>query len=166
MKVPVTGATGQQGGSVAARMLEKGWKLRALTRNPQSHAAQELAQRGVEIVKGDLENVASVQAAVEGVYGVFSVQDHSAGREREIQQGTNIADAAQRAGVQHFVYNSVGGANRNTGIDIWERKWQIENYIRNLVLRRSVLRRRRDRRAEGCLSFAGSRRQRISNDRD
>src|SRR5262249_41893736 len=129
-KVLVTGATGQQGGAVAARMLEKGWKLRALTRNPQSHAAQALAQRSVEIVKGDLEDVASVQAAVQGVYGVFSVQDHAAGRVREIQQGKNVADAAANAGVQHFVYNSVGGADRNTGIDIWERKWEIENYVR------------------------------------
>ena len=138
--VLVTGATGQQGGAVAARMLEKGWKLRALTRNVQSHAAKALAQQGVEIMQGDLENPASIEAAVRGVYGVFSVQDHAAGAEREIQQGKNLADAALKAGVTHFVYNSVGGADRKTGIDIWERKFVVEQYIKKLGLPATIFR--------------------------
>ena len=41
--VLVTGATGRQGGAVIRHMLPKGWKLRALTRNPNSHAAKQLA---------------------------------------------------------------------------------------------------------------------------
>lgn len=138
--VLVTGATGQQGGAVALRMLEKGWKLRALTRNLQSAAAQALAQQGVEIMKGDLEDPASIEAAVRGVYGVFSVQDHAAGAQREIQQGKNLADAALKAGVTHFVYNSVGGADRNTGIDIWERKREVEKYVLKLGLPATIFR--------------------------
>jgi uncharacterized protein YbjT (DUF2867 family) len=138
--VLVTGATGQQGGAVAARMLEKGWKLRALTRNLESAAAKKLSRQGVEVLKGDLEDPASIEAAVRGVYGVFSVQDHAAGAQREIQQGKNLADAALKAGVTHFVYNSVGGANRNTGIDIWERKWLVEQYVRKLGLPATIFR--------------------------
>jgi uncharacterized protein YbjT (DUF2867 family) len=138
--VLVTGATGQQGGAVALRMLEKGWNLRALTRNPQSRAAQVLAQQGVEILKGDLEDTASIEAAVRGVYGIFSVQDGAVDAEREIQQGKNLADAALKAGVAHFVYNSVGGADRNSGIEVWERKWAIECYVRKAGLPATIFR--------------------------
>src|ERR1700674_3519003 len=109
--VLVTGATGRQGGAVIRHMLPKGWKLRALTRNPKNHVAQELARQGIELVQGDLEDSASLPAALRGAYGVYSVQDFWAvGAKREISQGKNLADAAKKSGVQHFVYSSVGGA--------------------------------------------------------
>src|SRR5215467_13342125 len=137
----VTGATGRQGGSVIDHMLPKGWRLRALTRSPSGRAAEQLAKRGVEIVPGDLEDPLSLQRATQGVYGVYSVQDFWAvGAKREIQQGQNMADAAQKAGVQHFVYSSVGGAERNSRISHWESKWEIENYIRKLGLTATMIR--------------------------
>jgi len=139
--VLVTGATGRQGGAVIRHMLPKGWKLRALTRNPASHTAKELARQGVEVVQADLENPGSLEAACRGIYGVYSVQDFwSVGAKREIQQGKNLADAAKRAGVQHFVYSSVGGAERNTGIPHWESKWEIEKHIRQLALPVTIFR--------------------------
>jgi uncharacterized protein YbjT (DUF2867 family) len=122
-------------------MLPKGWKLRALTRNPQGHAAQSLARQGVELIHGDLEDAASVVRAAAGVYGIYSVQDFwAAGARREVQQGKNVADAAKRVGVKHFVYSSVGGAERNTGIPHWESKWEVEKYIRSLGLPATVIR--------------------------
>ncbi len=139
--VLVTGATGRQGGAVVRHMLAKGWKLRALTRNSSSHAAQELSRQGVEVVQGDLEDVASLERASRGVYGIYSVQDFwTVGAKREVQQGKNLADVAKQAGVQHFVYSSVGGAERNTGITHWESKWEIEKHIRKLVLPATILR--------------------------
>ncbi len=139
--VLVTGATGRQGGAVVRHMLPKGWKLRALTRNSSSHAAQELARQGVEVVQGDLEDVASLERASRSVYGIYSVQDFwTVGAKREVQQGKNLADVAKKAGVQHFVYSSVGGAERNTGITHWESKWEIEKHIRKLVLPATILR--------------------------
>src|SRR6516165_1448143 len=139
--VLVTGATGRQGGAVIRHMLPKGWKLRALTRNPNNHAAQELARKGVEVVQGDLEDPASLDRAFRGVYGIYSVQDFwSIGAKREVQQGKNVADAAKKAGVKHFVYSSVGGAERNTGIPHWESKWEVEQTIRQLGLPATVLR--------------------------
>jgi uncharacterized protein YbjT (DUF2867 family) len=139
--VLVTGATGRQGGAVVRSMLAQGWKLRALVRDPGAAAATALAERGVEVVRGDLENPASLETAVRGVQGVYSVQDFWAvGARREVQQGKNLADAARRAGVEHFVYSSVGGAERNSGIDHWESKWEIEQYIRNLRLPATILR--------------------------
>jgi len=122
-------------------MLPKGWKLRALTRNPQGHAAQSLARQGLELIHGDLEDAASVVRAAAGVYGIYSVQDFWAvGARREVQQGKNVADAAKRVGVKHFVYSSVGGAERNTGIPHWESKWEVEKYIRSLGLPATVIR--------------------------
>jgi len=139
--VLITGATGRQGGSVIRHMLPRGWKLRALTRDSTSAAAQELARKGIEVVKGDLEEPTSLDRATCGVYGVYSVQDFWAvGAKREVQQGKNLADAARKAGVDHFVYSSVGGAERNSGIDHWESKWKVEKHIRELGLPATILR--------------------------
>ena len=139
--VLVTGATGRQGSSVIRHMHSKGWKLRALTRDLSSSAAQELVRKGIEVVKGDLENPATLEPATRGVYGIYSVQDFWAvGAKREVQQGKNLADAAKKAGADHFVYSSVGGAERNSGIDHWESKWEIEKHIRKLGLPATMLR--------------------------
>lgn len=139
--VLVTGATGRQGGAVVRHLLPKGWKLRAMTRNAATHVAKELAGQGVEVVQGDLEDAASLDRACRGVYGIYSVQDFwSVGAKREVQQGKNLADAAKKAGVQHFVYSSVGGAERNTGIPHWESKWEVEKHIRQLALPATIFR--------------------------
>ena len=139
--VLITGATGRQGGSVVRHMLAQGWKLRALTRNPDDNVAKMLAGKGVEVVCGDLEDAASLGSAVRGVLGVYSVQDFwSVGVRREVQQGKNLAEAAKKAGVEHFVYSSVGGVERNSGIDHWESKWEIEKHIRKRGLPATMLR--------------------------
>src|SRR6516225_7567904 len=132
----VTGATGRQGGAAIRHLLLNGWKLRALTRNPNGYAAKQLSERGVEVVQGDLEDPGSLERAAHGVYGIFSVQDYwVAGFRREVQQGKNLADIAKKTSVAHFVYSSAGGAERNTGIAPWETKWEIEKHIRKLAAR-------------------------------
>jgi uncharacterized protein YbjT (DUF2867 family) len=139
--VLVTGATGRQGGSVIRHLLAAGWRLRALTRKPDGGAARELAARGIEVVRGDLEDPESLAGAVRGVYAVYSVQDFWAvGKRREILQGKNLAEAARTAGVAHFVYSSVGGVERNARIDHWESKWEIEQHIRKLGLPATMVR--------------------------
>ena len=90
---------------------------------------------------GDLEDPASLERAAGGVCGVYSVQDFwSVGAKREVDQGKNLAEAAKKAGVEHFVYSSVGGAERNSRIDHWESKWEIEKHIRKLGLPATILR--------------------------
>jgi len=139
--VLVAGATGRQGGAVVRHMLPKGWRLRALTRNPKSYAARQLAEKGVELAEGDMDDPASLERAARGVYGIYSVQDYwTVGARREVQQGKKLADVAKRAGVEHFVYSSVGGAERNTGITHWETKWVVEKHVRSLNLPVTVLR--------------------------
>ena len=71
----VTGATGQQGGATARELLAAGHKVRAMTRKPDGDAAKELAANGEEVVRGDFDDVASLQAALAGVWGVFAMQN-------------------------------------------------------------------------------------------
>ncbi|MCT9929907.1 NmrA/HSCARG family protein [Planotetraspora sp. A-T 1434] len=141
--VLVTGATGQQGGTTARHLLADGWRVRALVRDPASPAAQELARIGAELVAGDMDDRGSLDAAVRGAYGVFSVQpalippDFA---ENEQQRGLNVAEAAHDAGVEHLVYSSVGSADRDTGIPHWDIKWQVEQRIRALGIPSTILR--------------------------
>jgi uncharacterized protein YbjT (DUF2867 family) len=129
----VTGATGKQGGAVARELLARGYSLRAMTRKPEGEAAQVLAGLGAEIVQGDLDDAASLARAVEGVWGVFAVQNTwEAGVEREEEQGKRLAQVAKDAGVEHYVYSSVASAQRHTGIPHFENKWRIEETVRRL----------------------------------
>lgn len=141
--IAVTGATGQQGGAVARKLLADGWNIRALTRDMDKPAAQELASLGAELVAGDMENRAELDAAFNGAYGVFSVQNFwlpNVGFESEIRQGEHVADAARGAGVQHLVYSSVGAAHRGMGQKHFESKWIIEQHIHSLGIPYTILR--------------------------
>jgi uncharacterized protein YbjT (DUF2867 family) len=141
--IAVTGATGQQGGAVARKLLADGWKVRALTRDLNKPAAQELASFGAQVVAGDMENRAELDAAFKGTYGVFSVQNFwlpNVGFEGEVRQGKNVADAAKEAGVQHLVYSSVGAAHRGMGQKHFESKWIIEQHIHSLNIPYTILR--------------------------
>ena len=137
----VSGATGQQGGAVARRLLERGFAVRALTRDPEKPAAKELAGLGAEVVEGDLDDRDSVERGLEGARGVFSVQQFAeTGVEGEVRQGKALADAAKAAGVEHFVYSSVGSAHRETGIPHFDSKWEVEEHAREIGLPYTVLR--------------------------
>ena len=141
--IAVTGATGQQGGAVARKLLAEGWQVRALTRDINKPAAQELKTLGAEIVAGDMDSRAELDAAFKGVYGVFSVQNYwlpNVQYEGEIKQGKNVADAAKAAGVQHLVYSSVGSAHRGMGQKHFASKWIIEQYIHTLDIPYTILR--------------------------
>jgi uncharacterized protein YbjT (DUF2867 family) len=131
--VLVTGATGHQGGAVARELLARGYRVRAMTRHPDSEKAQELADLKAEIVRGDYDDPASLPKAIDGVWGVFAVQNTwEAGVEREEEQGKRFAKLCREGGVQHYVYTSVGSAHRQTGIPHFDNKWRIEETIRRL----------------------------------
>ena len=91
---------------------------------------------------GDLDDPPSLEAALKGAYGVYSVQTFTGpgGIEAEERQGRAVAEAAEQAGVEHFVYGSVGGANRNSGVPHFESKGRIESHIGGLNLPTTVLR--------------------------
>lgn len=123
----VTGATGKQGGAVVAALLQAGRSVRAITRDPQSSAAQALAAQGVEVVKGDFNDTASLDAALVGVDGVFSMQmgSHPGDPETEIVTGKALIEAASRAGVRVVVHTSVARAGDQQNFIGWdEGRWE------------------------------------------
>jgi uncharacterized protein YbjT (DUF2867 family) len=129
----VTGATGQQGGATARALLAAGHQVHALTRNPDGAAAKALAAAGAHLVRGDLDNEASLADALQGKWGVFALQNTwEAGVEAEEEQGKRLARLAKAAGVQHFVYASVGSAHESTGIPHFDNKARVEEAIRDL----------------------------------
>ena len=141
--IAVTGATGQQGGAVARKLLAEGWQVRALTRDVNKPAALALEPLGAELVAGDMDNRAELDAAFKGAYGVFSVQNFwlpTVGFDGEVRQGKLVADAAKAAGVQHLVYSSVGAAHRGMGQKHFESKWIIEQYIHTLDVPYTIIR--------------------------
>jgi uncharacterized protein YbjT (DUF2867 family) len=88
-----------------------------------------------------MEDRSSMDRALEGVYGVFSVQNFwETGYDREVQQGNTVADAIKAAGVEHCVYSSVGSAHRQTGIAHFDSKWEVEEHVRELDLPYTILR--------------------------
>lgn len=132
--VLVTGATGQQGGATARHLLSKGFKVKALTRNPDNEKAKALAALGAEIVQGNFDDSASIARAIEGAWGVFAVQNTwEAGVEQEEVQGKQVAKLARDAGVGHYVYTSVGSAHLKTGIPHFDNKGRVEERVRELA---------------------------------
>jgi uncharacterized protein YbjT (DUF2867 family) len=129
----ITGATGHQGGAVAQALQGTGFHLRGLTRTPDSERAAALARQGVDIVKGDLDDEATLRRALAGAWGVYGVQNPlEGGVEREEAQGKRLATLAREAGVQHYVYTSVGSAHKRTGVPHFDSKWRIEQAVRDL----------------------------------
>ncbi|KAI9089866.1 NAD(P)-binding protein [Phlyctochytrium arcticum] len=155
-KILVTGATGKQGGALVDTLLKSNslnatpkWKICALTRDANSKAAQRLIGKGhgnVEVVEGDLNNPVFVESFLtpqQDLHSVFSVQtidSTNGGVKAEMEQGIRLADAAKKANVKHFVYTSVGGADRNTGIPHFDSKFKIEQHIRSIQLPYTILR--------------------------
>jgi uncharacterized protein YbjT (DUF2867 family) len=137
----VTGATGKQGGAVAKHLLQQNFQVRAMVRNLTSPAAKALADRGVELVQGDFDDRESLERAVAGAYGVFSVQAFvDDDFDLEVRQGTAIAKIAKAAGVEHFVYSSVGSADKNTGVPHFDSKAKVEAYIQEIGIPATILR--------------------------
>ncbi|CAM1500601.1 Fc.00g097630.m01.CDS01 [Cosmosporella sp. VM-42] len=121
--ITVYGATGTQGGSVVASLLQNkanAFTVRGITRNPESEKAKALSSQGAEVVKADGFVKEQVIEAFRGSWGVF-VNTNSddpalsqAGGPTETQLGKGLVDAAAEAGVRHFVYSGMASASEIT----------------------------------------------------
>lgn len=128
--VLVTGATGQQGGALAHQLLERGHRVRALTRTPDSGAAGSLAAAGASLAYGDFDDPDSLVRAARGVDAVFAMSAFwGVGTQAEVRQGVAVVDAAVAAGVEHFVFTSVASADRGTAVPHFESKYRIERHL-------------------------------------
>ncbi len=124
--VLVIGATGAQGGSVASHLLNRRTcKVRALTRKPESPAAQRLRLLGAEVVRGELDDRGSLRAALRGADAVFGVTDYWEHFEKEAEHGRNLINAVAGAEVEHFVLSTLPHLDQ---------KYEMEQYARSLGL--------------------------------
>jgi uncharacterized protein YbjT (DUF2867 family) len=120
--IAVAGATGAQGGGLAAAILDDprgGFAVRALTRNPDSEKARALAARGAQVVRADIDDEASLVAAYEGAYGAFAVTNfwEHFSPERELVQARNLAQAAARAGLAHVIWSTLEDTREQIPLD-------------------------------------------------
>ncbi|MBF4571804.1 NmrA/HSCARG family protein [Herbiconiux sp. VKM Ac-1786] len=140
--VAVFGATGNQGGAVVDALLNEGDRVRALVRDPRSEKAAALAELGVEVVRVDSADGESVLAGLEGVHTLFfmTTPDGPDGIDGESAQGIVIADAAAKAGVEHVVFSSVGGAERDSGVPHFESKRLVEKRLEELGVHATFIR--------------------------
>ncbi len=135
LSILVMGATGSQGGAVVRNLLPKGHRIRTLTRNPDSPKAKQLADQGVEVVKGDFTNSDSLVKAATGMDTVFAMTTpYEAGVDAEVKQGIDLVDAVEQAGVGHLVFNSVASADRNTNIPHFDSKYKVEQHIASIKI--------------------------------
>jgi uncharacterized protein YbjT (DUF2867 family) len=110
--IAVVGATGAQGGGLVRAILndpEHQFAVRAITRNPNSDKAKELAAEGAEVVAADLDDVESLKKAFDGAYGAYCVTNfwEHFSPQREVEQVRNMAAAAKAAGVEHVVWSTL-----------------------------------------------------------
>ncbi|KAH9915113.1 NAD(P)-binding protein [Fomitopsis serialis] len=111
----VIGATGAQGIAVIDGLLAPSddgspspYAIRALTRDPDSRRAKELAARGVDVVRGAFDDLASVAAALQGVYGAFINTDgFTVGEQKETWAGIRIFELAKQTGVRHYIWSNL-----------------------------------------------------------
>ena len=110
--IAVVGSTGSQGGGLVRAILADpsgGFAARAITRDPNKDKAKALAAKGAEVVKADIDDLASLKKAftgAHGVYGVTNFWEHFSG-EKEKAQAKNIAEAAKAAGVKHVIWSTL-----------------------------------------------------------
>ena len=138
LTVVVAGSTGKQGGAVARALLERGHKVRAVTRDPNSSQAKLLANAGATLVAASLEDTAATRKALDGATSLFAMTVPFGGTEAETRQGIAAADAAKAAGV-HLVFTSVGSANLHTGVPHFDSKYEVERHIAKIGVRATIL---------------------------
>jgi uncharacterized protein YbjT (DUF2867 family) len=128
--VLVAGSTGNQGGSVARVLLREGHKVLGITRNVNSPNAEALKALGAQMVSvsmSDQESLIEIMTEVDTVFAMTT--PFEGGMEAEIEQGKTMVNAAQSAGIGHFIFNSVGDANLSTGIPHFDSKYEVEKHL-------------------------------------
>jgi len=139
----VIGGTGKQGTCFVRHFLtnNKQWKLRILTRNPDSQISKEFASKGAEIVHGDLKQKETVERSMKDAKYVFMCLDpwQIGGVNEETRIGREIVDMAVRFKVEHFVYTSVASSDKKTGIPHFESKWKVEQHLTSSGLPFTIL---------------------------
>lgn len=140
----IVGGTGAMGSAAARLLLQRGHKVRVMTRDPQRATA--LKRLWAEVVRGDLRDKASLAQACAGVDGVLAAAHSIMGRGAEVSSKVDslghkwLINAAQEAGVKHFVYTSAFGVSPTHPAAFYRIKFEVEQYLQHSGLEHTILR--------------------------
>jgi uncharacterized protein YbjT (DUF2867 family) len=139
--VLVAGATGRLGGPLAGSLIDRGHRVRALTRHPGAEPADRLRRGGAHVVVGDLDDPPSLHRAAAGADAVFvlSTPHHGTGPAAEARQAISLADAAMAAGAGYLVYASAAGALQASGVPMLDSKRRVEEHLATLPVPHAVI---------------------------
>ena len=103
----VTGATGYVGGRLVPKLLEAGYHVRCLVRDPSRLQGRSWLKR-VEVISGDALSPEGLAAAMQGVsaayYLIHGQQGGKIDAERDLQVARNFAQAAEDANIERIIY--------------------------------------------------------------
>ncbi|KAG2172726.1 hypothetical protein INT43_000073 [Umbelopsis isabellina] len=132
----LTTATGTVGARMVTLLLDQGFHINALVRNTDSEAAQKLKVQGVTLFKGDFNDIPSIEAAAQGIFGVFVNAVSTMINMDEHTHNNNVITTARKAGAKVGVYMSVVSADHkdefprygpeHPSYNYWEAKYRSE----------------------------------------
>jgi uncharacterized protein YbjT (DUF2867 family) len=136
--IAVLGATGAQGGGLAASILDDptgAFAVRAITRDASTPAARALAARGAEVVVANVDDEKSLAAALDGAYGAYFVTFFWAhiSPEKELAEAGNMARAARTAGIRHAIWSTLEDTRRfyppgDTRMPVLMQKYRVPHF--------------------------------------
>jgi len=133
MTILVTGATGRVGRHVVDQLVQRGAKVRVLTRDP----AKANVPAGVEVAQGDLLDIDAVRSAFQGVRTLFLL---NAVTGDEFTQAIITLNLAREAGVERVVYLSVIHADRFVNVPHFAVKAGAERMLEQMGFSATILR--------------------------
>jgi len=140
----VTGATGFVGSHLVKRMRKESMPVRAVVRSAAK--AQALTDLGVEVVPGDINDPASLESAARGcdkvihLVGIIQEGRNFTFRSVHVEGARNVLDAAKKAGVQHFIYQSALGTRENAKSEYHRTKYEAEKLVKASGIPFTILR--------------------------
>lgn len=134
-RILVVGASGLLGGMVTRKLVAAGVPVRGLSRHPAKLAS--LAAIGVEVVQGDLMVPDTLAAACAGIAQVFSTANSFIGKRAtsptriDVPGYSSLVGAARAAGVRRLVHTSAYGITRDSAVDYFRVKTEVDEVIRH-----------------------------------
>jgi uncharacterized protein YbjT (DUF2867 family) len=139
----LAGGTGHLGRALVPRLAACGMGVRTLTRDPSR--ARKSVGEGVEVVSGDVRVPASLTGALAGVDTVISaVTGFGPGgdgpRRVDFEGNANLIEAAEAAGVKHFILVSIHGAGSEHPMELYRAKFAAEQRLQESSLEWTIIR--------------------------
>jgi uncharacterized protein YbjT (DUF2867 family) len=140
----VAGASSKPGQKLIPMLVEKGYQVRALTRNPQQLDFAHFP--GVEVIEGDIRQPDTLLRACEGaeavvssVTAVVNVGDNNV---HTVDDAGNrlLVETAKKSGVTRFVFISAYSAGQDHAVDFFRIKYSVEEFIKLSQVPYTILR--------------------------